>query len=85
MEYKDRVRLFLKENGIRESGELDGYMRESIGRMQLRGREVGVPPAAAVTPEAVTPGIEVHMSATQMPALPASPQTVALIHANKRR
>jgi hypothetical protein len=91
-EFKDRVRLFQKENGISESGELDGRTRESIGRMQLRGREVVVPPAAAVaaapalvlTPQAVTPPIEVRMNATQMLAIPASPKTAAMIHANRR-
>jgi hypothetical protein len=102
-EFKDRVRLFQKDNGIRESGELDGHTRESIGRMQLRGSEVVVPPAAAggfkpantaavsaatalvVTPQAVTPAIEVRMNATQMLAIPASPQTAAMIRANRRQ
>jgi hypothetical protein len=92
-EFKDRVRLFQKENGIRESGELDGHTRDSIGRMQLRGREVVVPPAnevaaapaLVVTPQAVTPAIEVRMNATQMLAIPASPQTAAMIHANRRQ
>jgi len=102
-EFKNRVRLFQKENGISESGELDGRTRDSIGRMQLRGKEVVVPPAAAsgfkpantaavtaapalvVTPQAVTPAIEVRMNATQMLAIPASPQTAAMIHANRRQ
>jgi len=44
VEFKDRVRLFQKENGIKETGELDARTRESISRMQLRGSEVVVPP-----------------------------------------
>jgi hypothetical protein len=45
---------------------------------------VAAAPALVVTPQAVTPAIEVRMNATQMLAIPASPQTAALIHANKR-
>jgi len=103
-EFKDRVRQFQREQGIRETGELDARTRESIGRMQLRGREVVVPPAAensattpanaaavaaapalAVTPQAVTPAIEVRVKTVEMLALPASPQTTEIIHANRAR
>lgn len=104
VEFKDRVRLFQKENGLKETGELDPRTRESIGRMQLRGRNVVVPPAASsgalspataasmvaastlvVTPQAVTPAIEVRMSTTRMLAIPASPQTAAMIHVNRAK
>ncbi len=103
VEFKDRVRLFQKENGIRETGELDARTRESIGRMQLRGAEVVVPPTAngamspanaaavsaasalVVTPQATTPAVEVRVTSTEMLALPASPQTVEIIHANRAR
>jgi hypothetical protein len=101
-EFKDRVRVFQKENGIEASGDLDARTRESIGRMQLRGGAVVVPPAAmsgaagpanaaavaatpalVVTPQAVTPAVEVHMSTVEMLAMPASPQSAAMIHANR--
>lgn len=104
VEFKDRVRVFQKANGLRETGELDARTRESIGRMQLRGKDVVVPPAASssaltpanaaaaaaapalvVTPQAVTPAIEVRMSTQQMMAIPASPQTAAMIHANRAK
>jgi len=102
-EFEDRVRLFQKQNGIQQTGELDGRTRESIGRMKLRGNDVVVPPAAntgglpanaaavaaapalVVTPQAATSAIEVRMNTTQMLAIPASPQTAALIHANRAK
>jgi hypothetical protein len=100
-EFKDRVRVFQRENGIEATGDLDARTRESIGRMQLRGGAVVVPPAASsglspasaaavaaapalvVTPQTVTPAVEVHMTSVQMLAIPSSPQTAAVIHANK--
>jgi hypothetical protein len=97
-EFKERVRVFQKQNGIEATGDLDARTRESIGRMQLRGGAVVVPPAAStatvgpasaaapalvVTPEAVTPAVEVRVSAVEMLATPASPQTAAMIHANR--
>jgi hypothetical protein len=102
-EFKDRVRQFQKENGLKETGELDARTRESIGRMQLRNKEVVVPPAASgtttpvnpaavaasqalvVTPQATTPVIEVRTTTAEMLALPASPQTVEIIHANRAK
>ena len=103
-EFKDRVRVFQKQNGIEATGDLDARTRESIGRMQLRGGAVVVPPAATssafssssavvaaaapalvVTPQAVTPAVEVRVSAVEMLATPASPQTAAMIHANRVR
>ena len=100
-EFKDRVRVFQTENGIEATGDLDARTRESIGRMQLRGGAVVVPPAASgatspanaaavaaapalvVTPQAITPTVEVRVSTMEMLATPASPQTAAMIHANK--
>ena len=102
-EFTDRVRRFQKENGLKETGELDARTRESIGRMQLRGSEVVVLPAAsvattpahaaaaaatpalAVTPQAATSPIEVQVNKAEMLALPASPQTVEIIRANRAR
>jgi len=103
-EFKDRVRVFQKQNGIEATGDLDARTRESIGRMQLRGGAVVVPPAAStgavspasaaavaaapalvVTPQAVTPAVEVRMSTVEVLATPASPQTAAMIHANRAR
>src|SRR5690349_8354100 len=99
-EFKDRVRVFQKENGLEATGDLDARTRESIGRMQLRGGAVVVPPAASstfspagdaavaaapalvVTPQAVTPAVEVRVSAQEILAAPASPQTAAMIRAN---
>jgi hypothetical protein len=100
-ELKDRVRDFQKQNGIEPTGDLDARTRESIGRMQLRGSEVVVPPststgansppdavaaapALVVTP-AATPALEVHVTRAEMMATPASPQTAAMIRANKAR
>jgi hypothetical protein len=40
-------------------------------------------PALVMTPQAVTPEVEVRMTSVQMLATPASPQTAAMIHANK--
>jgi hypothetical protein len=101
-ELKDRVRVFQRENGIEATGELDSRTRESIGRMQLRGGAVVVPPAASsnalnpasavataaapalvVTPQAVTPAVEVRVSTAEMLATPASPKTAAMIQANR--
>jgi hypothetical protein len=98
-EFKDRVRVFQKENGIEATGELDARTRDSIGRMQLRGGAVVVPaaassslspagdaaaaPALVVTPQAVTPAVEVRVSAQEILATPASPQTAAMIRANR--
>jgi hypothetical protein len=70
VEFKDRVRLFQKENGIRETGELDARTRESIGRMQLRGAEVVVPPPAS---GAMTPANAAAVSAAS--ALVVTPQS----------
>jgi hypothetical protein len=103
-EFKDRVRVFQRQNGIEATGDLDARTRESIGRMQLRGGAVVVPPAASsgalgpasaaavaaapalvVTPQAVTPAVEVRMTSAQMLATPASPQTAAMIHANRTK
>jgi hypothetical protein len=94
VEFKDRVRVFQRENGIEETGELDARTRESIGRMQLRGADVVVPPAAAVThrpdatavsPQEPAPAIALHLNPTQMLAVPASPETAAIIHANRKK
>jgi hypothetical protein len=101
-EFRDRVRLFQKQNGIEATGDLDARTRESIGRMQLRGGAVVVPPAATssafsaasaasvaaapalvVTPQTVTPAVEVRVTTVEMLATPASPQTAAMIHANR--
>jgi hypothetical protein len=101
-EFKDRVRVFQRENGIEATGDLDARTRESIGRMQLRGGAVVVPPATSsgglspanaaavaaapalvVTPQAATPAVQVHMTTVTMLAVPSSPQTAAMIHANK--
>jgi len=103
-EFKDRVRVFQRQNGIEATGDLDSRTRESIGRMQLRGGAVVVPPTAStgalspasaatlsaspalvVTPQAVTPAVEVRVSTVEMLATPASPQTAAMIHANRAR
>jgi hypothetical protein len=98
-EFKDRVRGFQRDNGIEETGELDARTRESIGRMRLRGAEVVVPPAAAVdgridaavvtaatpAPQEPVPTITVNLNATQMLAAPASPETAAIIHANRKK
>ncbi|HEY6123087.1 MAG TPA: peptidoglycan-binding domain-containing protein [Steroidobacteraceae bacterium] len=103
-EFKDRVRVFQRQNGIEATGELDARTRDSIGRMQLRGGAVVVPPAASsgalsptsvasvaaapalvVTPQAVTPAVEVRVTAVELLATPASPQNVAVIHANRAR
>jgi hypothetical protein len=99
-EFKDRVRVFQKQNGIEATGDLDARTRESIGRMQLRGGAVVVPPSASsgglspasaaspalvVTPQAMTPAVEVRMSTAEILATPASPQTAAMIHANRAR
>jgi hypothetical protein len=94
VEFKDRVRVFQRDNGIEETGELDARTRESIGRMRLRGAEVIVPPAAAVHPQAdavavspqeAAPTIAVHLNTTQLLAVPASPETAAIIHANRKK
>ena len=100
-EFKDRVRTFQKQNGIEATGTLDARTRESIGRMQLRGDAVVVPPAAstsfgpgnaasvaaapalAVTPQTLTPAVEVRVSPAELLATPASPQTAAMIRANR--
>jgi len=42
-------------------------------------------PALVVTPQAATPPIEVHVTKAEMLALPASPQTVEIIHANRAK
>ena len=103
-EFKDRVRVFQKENGIEATGELDVRTRDSIGRMQLRGGAVVVPPAASsgslspanaaaataapalvVTPQAVTPAVEVRVSTAEMLVTPVSPKTAAMIHANRAK
>ena len=102
-ELKDRVRVFQRQNGIEATGDLDARTRESIGRMQLRGGAVVVPPATSatpspasaaavaaapalvVTPQAVTPAVEVRVSAAQLLATPASPKTAAMIHANRAK
>jgi hypothetical protein len=99
--FKDRVRVFQRENGIEATGDLDARTRESIGRMQLRGGAVVVPPAASsglspasaaavaaapalvVTPQAATPVVEVHRTSVEMLAVPSSPQTAAMIRANR--
>lgn len=102
VEFKDRVRVFQRDNGIEETGELDARTRESIGRMRLRGADVIVPPAAAVddrsdatvvaaspaaevTPQATATVFSVHLNASQMLAVPASPETAAMIHANRKK
>jgi len=101
-EFKDRVRVFQKQNGIEATGDLDARTRDSIGRMQLRGGAVVVPPAASsgalgpasaaaaaaapalvVTPQTVTPAVEVRVTSAEMLATPASPKTAAMIHANR--
>ena len=46
---------------------------------------VAAAPALVVTPQAVTPAVEVRMSAEEMLATPASPQTAAMIHVNRAR
>ncbi len=103
-EFKDRVRVFQKQNGIEATGELDARTRDSIGRMQLRGGTVVVPPIASggalspasaaalsaspalvVTPQEVTPALEVHVSTMEMLATPASSKTAAMIHANRAK
>jgi hypothetical protein len=102
-EFKDRVRVFQRQNGIEATGDLDARTRESIGRMQLRGDAVVVPPAASgavnpasaaavaaapalvVTPQAATPVVEVRMTSAEMLAVPASPKTAAMIHANRMK
>jgi len=40
-------------------------------------------PALVVTPQAVTPTVEVRVSTAEMLATPSSPQTAAMIHANR--
>jgi len=98
-EFKDRVRVFQRQNGIEPTGDLDARTRESIGRMQMRGDAVVVPPAVSpgafnaataaaapalvVTPQAATPAVEIHVSTAEMLATPASPQTAVMIHANR--
>jgi hypothetical protein len=103
-EFKDRVRVFQKQNGIEATGDLDSRTRESIRRMQLREGTVVVPPTAStgalspasaaalsaspalvVTPQAVTPAVEVRVSTVEMLAAPASPQTAAMIRANRAK
>jgi hypothetical protein len=42
-------------------------------------------PALVVTPQAGTPAVEVHVTSAQLLATPASPQTAAMIHANKTK
>jgi hypothetical protein len=72
-EFKDRVRVFQRENGIEQTGELDSRTRESIGRMRLRGADVVVPPAAATTPEAtVNPAAVVVAPAGAAAAVPVA-------------
>ena len=100
-EFKDRVRTFQKQNGIEATGNLDARTRESIGRMQLRGDAVVVPPAAStsfspasaaavaaapalvVTPQTLTPTVEVRVTPAEMLSTPASPQSAAMIRANR--
>ncbi|HYJ39467.1 MAG TPA: peptidoglycan-binding domain-containing protein [Steroidobacteraceae bacterium] len=101
-EFKDRVRVFQRQNGIEATGDLDARTRETLGRMQLRGDAVVVPPAASsfspagaaavatapalvVTPQAVTPAVEVRVSTAEILATPASPKTAAMIHANRAK
>jgi hypothetical protein len=42
-------------------------------------------PALVVTPQAVTSAVEVRVSTVEMLAAPASPQTAAMIHANRAK
>jgi hypothetical protein len=44
---------------------------------------VAAAPALVVTPQAVTPAVEVRVSAAEILATPASPQTAAMIRANR--
>ncbi|HEU4781110.1 MAG TPA: peptidoglycan-binding domain-containing protein [Steroidobacteraceae bacterium] len=44
---------------------------------------VAAAPALVITPQAVTPAVEVRVTAVQMLAAPASPQTAAMIHVNR--
>jgi hypothetical protein len=88
VEFKDRVRMFQRENGIEQTGELDARTRESIGRMQLRGSDVVVAPAAAaapVSPQEPAFTKVVDMSVRQMMAAPASPEAAAIIRANRKK
>ena len=66
--FKDRVRVFQRQNGIEPTGDLDARTRESIGRMQMRGDAVVVPPA--VSPGAFSPAT----AAAAAPALVVTPQ-----------
>jgi hypothetical protein len=77
VEFKDRVRVFQRDNGIEATGELDARTRESIGRMELRGPDVVVPPAAAVTPAA---GSTTFATAEVSAAVPAQPATAFTVN-----
>jgi hypothetical protein len=69
VEFKDRVRVFQRANGIEATGDLDARTRESIGRMQLRGGAVVVPPAAS---SGLSPASAAAAAAA--PALVVTPQ-----------
>ena len=99
-EFTDRLREFQKQNGIGTTGDLDARTREFIGRMQIRGDVIVVPPVASgplspasatavaaapalvVTPQAITPVVEVRVSTAEMQAAPVSPKSAAIIQAN---
>jgi len=46
---------------------------------------VAAAPALVVTPQTLTPAVEVRVSAAEMMATPASPQTAAMIRANRMK
>ena len=70
-ELRQRVRAFQAEHDLQATGELDAPTRSAISRMQLRGADVVVPPAAGVQkldapladPRATMPASEAAISA----------------------
>lgn len=92
VELNERVRVFQKENGIPENGELDAPTRDAIGRMKLRGGNVVIPPAASAAAAAAVavaaeapPPLEMQFSTVQMLAIPAAPVTAEIIRANRTK
>jgi hypothetical protein len=53
----------------------------SLGALSPASAAGAAAPALVVTPQAVTPAVEVRMTPAEMMATPASPQTAAIIHA----
>jgi hypothetical protein len=101
VEFSDRVRAFQSEHGLEATGELDSATRDSIGRIQVRGKEIVVPPAAATESSAIAPAaaaavdaapavssttlIDPHLRASEALKVPASQDSAAIERASRNR